>query len=189
MQALIRWVRHDKTWSRSVFSDLPAIPLAASSIAQYWFVLAGGLALVLSRASETEIRARFPSSHHLYMLLRRRLKKGERVTIEAELLNDSLHEVTGVVDPMTKTALAAALRACHQRVAKVDPRPSALPSRLESVTSRPATCASSMPELDSRPPHLDGGTGFLNSDVFIERSSALRRTVASARATNLGGLN
>lgn len=180
MASLTQWIASQGKWTRSRFADLPELRHDGGAHLQHWYAITGGLALILSRAGNSELHGRFGATHELYHLARRQLKQGRRVEIGAELLGDVIHEVTGIADPMTK----ASLNACfHSRVEgrrkalaeAAQPEPAAEPSSLQLLSQ-------SMPDHShqSRRPQ-----DFVNSDIFIEHASMLRKKVAAARATGL----
>lgn len=72
-----------------------------------FLIVAGGLALVLSRHSAEGIRTSYPATNELYLLLRRELARHGRTSASAELLNDVMHETAEETDPATRQALRA----------------------------------------------------------------------------------
>jgi hypothetical protein len=106
MQKLIRWSASRGHWSRSEFLGLPLLQLDADPELQRWQVVAGGLALVLSRLAPSE-GARYTATHKLYNILRRRLRRRAAITPTSELLNDVMHEIALVADPLTIKCLRA----------------------------------------------------------------------------------
>ena len=80
---------------------LPRVPASAGHAARRLSVVAGGLALVLSRATRTELSYRFASAAALYRQLRRR-----RTEVPAPgLMLEAFHEVAEVLDPVSARAL------------------------------------------------------------------------------------
>lgn len=110
MQRLMRWTTSRGHWSRSDYLGLPVLQLDAEPDLQRWQVVAGGLALVLSRLTPNE-HGRFAAAHKLYHVLRRRLRRGAIITPSPHLLSDVMHEIADVADPMTTRCL----RICFQR--------------------------------------------------------------------------
>ena len=107
MQKLMQWAGSQGHWIPSDVGGLPAVQRDADAVLQRWQVVAGGLALVLSRVSRTERAARFCASYRLYQGLRRRLRQGAVVDAAPELLSDVMHEIAGVADVLTTTCLRA----------------------------------------------------------------------------------
>lgn len=96
-------------WKSSKFSDLPELWVDASETAAHFLVVAGGLSLMLSRASENEVNKRLTCSSALHSLLRRELKEYGRSSASAELLNQVFHECGHLVDSATRSSLKACL--------------------------------------------------------------------------------
>ena len=132
MQKLMQWAGSQGHWTRSDFAGLPAVQLAADPVLQRWQVVAGGLALVLSRVSRTERSARFPASYRMYQGLRRRLRQAAFVDASTELIQDVMHEIAGVADLQTTQCL----RACFEASLGRDPVGNAMGLRQERDTSR-----------------------------------------------------
>ncbi|HSV81698.1 MAG TPA: hypothetical protein VLK85_21090 [Ramlibacter sp.] len=101
MAKLLRWRADPGHWSGSDFLGLPLVQREEDLALQRWQVVAGGLALVLSRLSESERNARFPVSLRLYRYLRERLRSGRPVQAAPEVLSDVMHELAGEADPAT----------------------------------------------------------------------------------------
>lgn len=110
MQKLIRWTASRGHWSRSDFLGLPLLQLDAEPQLQRWQVVAGGLALVLSRLAPGEGR-HYSASFKLYNVLRRRLQHRSAIAPSSELLNDVMHEIASVADPLTLKCLRAGFHA------------------------------------------------------------------------------
>ena len=109
MQALSRWF-DSRGFVRSQSFELPVRCDEGDDALQHCFALAGGLALILSRARPLEIEERFSASRELYLLLRDRLRKKCGADPGADLLNDVLHEIALVADPLTKASAQACFR-------------------------------------------------------------------------------
>ena len=75
MGPIISWVRAAGGWVRSPFGDLPALRADDAMTHQTWLLLAGGMALILSRASKSELETRFAATRQVYDLSRARLGK------------------------------------------------------------------------------------------------------------------
>jgi hypothetical protein len=72
-------------------------------------VLAGGLALVLSRCSAREIERCYPRSHELYRFLRCELRRNGSAQPDPALLLDAFHEVAELLDTTSRRALRQSL--------------------------------------------------------------------------------
>lgn len=171
------WLRKEADWQRSPFAALPAIGDSNSRSERAWLVLAGGLALILSRASTPELDHRFSKSRELYEELHQQCASRQRIQIDPELMSDVVHEIAGVADPMT----AAAAKACfHVSISRI---------RLQQPQRRntDAACSTS-PRTSMAPPgdSRQGSTTRCNLELLLERSSRLRETVAWARTTTFG---
>jgi len=202
MQSFKQWIASQGKWVRSRFSDLPDLRHDDDTRVQHWCAIAGGLALILSRAGQSELATRFSASRELYELLRRQLKQGDKITAGGDLLGDVMHEVAGIADPMTRVSL----QVCFRTRVKHDAERTSLarqgtasrpPSQPASQHSRPPATRSPslqmesrvlLPELVTPSRQLATPPDFVNSDIFIEQSSALRKKVAQARATVYGEL-
>jgi hypothetical protein len=132
MKRLMQWAGSQGNWARSDFGGLPAVQHDASPLLQRWQVVAGGLALVLSRASRTERDARFHATNRLYQGLRRRLRQGAAIDASTELIQDVMHEIAGVADAQTTQCL----RACFDASLGREGIDSALGLRRDRDTSR-----------------------------------------------------
>lgn len=104
------WSRAAPRWSGSEFSELPVFDGADDQELRDWRLLAGGLALVLSRCSERIAQRDFPSSLAAYRLLKRQLQQGGPVRLTSRLLNDLAHEIALVADAATREAAKRCLR-------------------------------------------------------------------------------
>ncbi len=175
MRKLMHWVGSHGAWQGSGLV-LPAIDAAADAALQRWCVVAGGLALLLSRASETERAARFGHSIALYGFIHRRLRQSQCVRVSPELISEVMHEISEIADPLTRNCLKACfhaeLRGPASAAAAAGPAP-AVPMSEGSSSQPQAARASS--------------TGF-TSEQLLERSAALRRKLAAARATGFAEL-
>lgn len=98
-------------WKSSAYSDLPEVWIDAPETVSHLLVIAGGLSLLLSRASEKEVNSRLINARYLHSLLRRELKQHRRSSATGELLNEVLHECGHLVDSATKESLKACLEA------------------------------------------------------------------------------
>jgi hypothetical protein len=132
MKRLINWAGSQNNWAQSDFAALPSVQREADPLLQRWQVVAGGLALVLSRASATERDVRFHASNRLYQGLRRRLRQGAPIDASTELIQDVMHEIAGVADVQTTQCL----RACFDASLGRENIDSGLGLRQERDTSR-----------------------------------------------------
>lgn len=184
MHTIRQWIGSQGQWTRSSFSDLPELDEDESTTLQRWRVVAGGLALILSRAGP-QVTRRFPSALELYRLLRRRLRHSQSVDATPELLTDVMHEITDIADPMTKACINGCLQASlreakrHADLARSTLPPSGPPQSQAQSSTRSCVTRSSQ---------VDDAVTEISTEVLIERSSALRRTVASARNTDYAEL-
>lgn len=203
MATIISWVRATGGWLRSPFGDLPVLRADDPQVHQTWLILAGGIALILSRASKAELDTRFCASRQVYALVRARLEKRRLPKPEPTLLRDALHEIANLADPMTKEAGRECLARTVERMArKSGAAPASTgPSSLQSSSAPPssqvapsqvtqsaqATQATPAPEaLPALPPVEDHQATQIDLDLLFERSNKLRGTVAFARSTTFG---
>ena len=107
MARLIRWTAARGHWTPSAYLGLPAVQTQEDPLLQRWQVVAGGIALVLSRLSASEQKARFSATARLYPYLRQRLREARSVDVAPELLSDVMHELAGVADPLTTRCVRA----------------------------------------------------------------------------------
>lgn len=192
MQQLLQWIGSKSAWNCSRFSDLPQLKHDQRSGAHHWCVVAGGLALILSRSSDAQRRAHFTSTEALYEMLRESLRQGRRPRAGAALVGDVMHEVAQVADPMTHASLGACFRECLKRdKSDVDgrifelstmaaPSTAAWPAFSRLVASSRMSAAS---RASTGLPDLDDAPTVIPSDLLDERSHALRQAVANARTS------
>lgn len=182
---MMRWIRkRTVAWQRSEFAELPALRPGTPRALQNWLVLAGGLALVLSRATRDELDNRFRCSQYLYEHLRAKLRDGKTsLNIGPDLVGETMHEITGVADPTT----LAAGRACFAACIAAARRPA--PGQTDTGVRR------SQPAKDSQVSQRSTGlpaareeaaSTQVNLDLLLERSNKLRSAVAFARTTTFG---
>lgn len=117
MLRLVQWVRSRGEWRSSEWA-LPHPRRETQPDTRRWMAVAGGLALILSRVPPSEQRARFASTLQAYALIRRRLRQSRPVDASAGLLNDVMHEVAEVADPVTRSGLHASFQAAVRRAAQ-----------------------------------------------------------------------
>lgn len=183
MQHLMQWIGSKGAWACSRFSDLPELKYDVRSPAHHWCVVAGGLALILSRASGPELITRLRSTQILFEHLRKRLRQGRRPGVSADLVSEVMHETTELADPMTRASLAECFRECiKQGGVAEDTAPSALPvhsamlSRNSSGSSSRSTSRHRSTQCD-----LEDAVTVISPEVLGQRSHNLRQALASAR--------
>jgi hypothetical protein len=99
-------------WIPSEFSELPALGDADSQDERDWCVLAGGLALLLSRCTPCGAQRHFPASLQAWRSLKRQLKNEQApVRLPLRVLNELRHEIASVADAGTRDAA----RRCMER--------------------------------------------------------------------------
>lgn len=91
-------------WNTSRFSELPTLDGTDDDVHLDYRLLAGGLALLLSRCSERLVDRDFEASLQAYRSLKRQLKSGAPVTLSAQLLMDVSHEIALCADNATRQA-------------------------------------------------------------------------------------
>ena len=150
MQQGIQWIGSKGAWTCSRGADVPQLPQEPRSEAHHWCVVAGGLALLLSRASDTQRAGRFTATGQLYDLLRQAMHRRQRPGAAAALVADVIHEVAGVADPMTQDSLGACFAECLKRSTVSEDSHWPAFARLIAASRRAASArgASSVRELD-----------------------------------------
>ncbi len=204
MATIISWVRATGGWLRSPFGDLPVLRADDPQVHQTWLILAGGIALILSRASKAELETRFSAARQVYALTRARLEKRRLPKPEPTLLRDALHEIANLADPMTKEAGRECLARTVERMARkagaaqpASTGPASLQSSSAPLSSQvapsqvaPSTQATQGTQSTEAAPALaaadDHPATQLDLDLLFERSNKLRGTVAFARSTTFG---
>lgn len=175
MRSLIRLMTSSGAWRRSAYSELPEVPRGEAELTRHHLVIAGGLALILSRASSVELAGSLHATQELHERLRRELRLGS-VDIDAALLGDVVHEIDESADPGTK----ASLRRCYELQAKKErKRQDRVQQRRSAAPSGPMSLRSSQ---RAENPELEAPT-VISSDVFDRRSRALRKSVKQARGS------
>ena len=184
MQKLMKWVGVAGDWSPSEL-QLPRLDRDAEPALQRWCVVAGGLALVLSRLEPAQRAARFAQSERLYTLIRHALVTARPVPAGAELLGDVMHEIAEVADLPTRSCL----KACFQDCLREPPRGDA--SLAGGRTAANASALSSQERSSRRSTQgaqREAADTSFNEALLAERASALHRAVAVARNTVIGEL-
>jgi hypothetical protein len=180
VHSMTRWFSAKRMWVSSVFSDLPRLGRSSDAGVDAWLVICGGLALVLSRVDDGELERRLGRSRELFDRVRGQLKKGRAVHIDAGLLTDVMQELSPVADPMTLSCLRVCLMSARHGELGEQRR------RRDSEDARAASQLSTWPRSSALRPRVDE-TQF-GEELFQERFSGLRKTVAAARATGFGDL-
>jgi hypothetical protein len=177
---LMPWTGTSGAWTESDAS-LPRVDPRDELQLQRWCVIAGGLALVLSRAADTERRARLAATQRLYEVIRHGLERSASVAAGAMLISDVMHEIAETADGLTRRCL----RACFEASLRSDPTDASAQGG-GPVTLPPLGGGASSLLSQPRPSRLasEGGDRadvHINARLLAERASALRRSVAAAR--------
>lgn len=101
------------SWKVSEFAEFPALPDTADATQRDDFLIAGGLALVLSRCPRHATARRFRAAIRVYEALKR--GGGRRDGLTPELVSDASHEVAEFVDQATRDALRRRMRSLADR--------------------------------------------------------------------------
>ena len=96
------------SWKTSGFADLPRIPSNADVRQRDDYLIAGGLALVLSRCPPEAALHRFKAAYKMYEALKKR-NRGD-LAITRELVSDVSHEVAEFTGRATRNALGRRMR-------------------------------------------------------------------------------
>lgn len=185
MRRFKQWLGSIGEWNSSQWA-LPEVDRDTELSVQRWTVVAGGLALVLSRLAPFERSARFARTQQAYALIRRRLRQSRPVDAGAELLSDVMHEVAEVCDPVTRTSLRACFRASVGGMAADQPGAS-LPGASEASSMQTASSASGRRSTGAS--RIDNAPTSINAEMLQERAKALRETIAAARSTGWADLS
>jgi hypothetical protein len=189
MEAIMSWVRGTSGWVRSPFGDLPSLRADDTPAHQTWLILAGGIALILSRASRSELETRFAASRLVYALAHGRLHKRRLPKPDPNLLRDALREIANLADPMTKEAGRECMARAVERVSGKERAGASGPSTASS-SAPPASslAATQMLSTQAAAGHdrEDNEATQIDLDLLFERSNKLRGTVAFARSTTFG---
>lgn len=198
MGSIISWVRGNRGWVRSPYGDLPVLRVDDAQVHQTWLILAGGIALILSRASRSELESRFAAARHVHAIARARLAKKRLPKPDPELLRAALKEIANLADPMTREAgrecLARATERSSRKAGTGAPVSSSAPRSTASAVSVatseaaavPATAAAAAATAAPVSAPDEHEPTQLDLDLLFERSNRLRGTVAWARSTTFG---
>lgn len=105
-------------WETSSFSDIPMLSDSASEAVRHFCIIAGGLALILSRNRATSIERNYSYTAELYELLSKELRKHGKTSAGAGLIINVMHEVADVADPLTMASLRRCLEYRRQHDVK-----------------------------------------------------------------------
>jgi hypothetical protein len=195
METIIRWVRAAGGWVRSPYGDLPSLRVEDTSVHQTWLILAGGIGLILSRASRSELEERFAAAREVYAIARTRLQKRRLPKPDLHLLRDALHEIANLADPMTKEAGRECLaRAVERAAAKSKGKGAAAASGISTLSASSQVLTTSQAALTTEAAPLaptpadaeEHHATKIDLDLLFERSNKLRHTVAWKRSTTFG---
>lgn len=103
-------------WNTCRFSELPTPGAARDDVHLDYRLLAGGLALLLSRCSERLFEREFAASLQAYRSLKSQLKSSAPVTLSAQLLLDVSQEIARCADNTTRQASWLLFRATEAEV-------------------------------------------------------------------------
>ena len=185
------WGRAKGGWLRSPYGDLPMLRADDTPTHQTWLILAGGMALILSRASKAELETRFAATRKVHLAAYARLQQRKLPKPDPALLRDALHEIANMADPMTREAGRECLARAVERAAVKSGAPlpsggspstltsSQGPSIQESTAQAAASTAMAAAEDEHEPTQID-------LELLFNRSKRLRGTVAFARSTTFG---
>lgn len=102
-------------WDSSEFSGLPSVTQLPGKELRDYALVAGGLALVLSRCSPAAVERDFQATSQAWRSLRRQMARSRGVQLPPQLLIDASHEVAQYADAATRDALLRCLQ--HMRPA------------------------------------------------------------------------
>lgn len=125
---------------------------------------AGGLALVLSRCAPKEVEREYPNATELYCRLRNDLKRASRTYASAELMLETLREVSERLDPISRQSLRACLEARRDHACRVEARSRPLLDSRSLATARHAAA-------DPAQPRVDQCEGASSRAIFLRRPS------------------
>jgi hypothetical protein len=192
MLKIISWVRGSSGWVRSPYGELPRLRVDDTQVHQTWLIFAGGLALILSRASRSEVESRFSAARRVYAIAHARLRKRRLPKPEPALLRDALKEIAHLADPMTREAG----RECLSRAVGKASAPGRVTSNGTTASSQATSHSTSHAASHATPAAAAPPDAFeateqheatqLYLDLWFERSNKLRGAVAWARSTTFG---
>ena len=100
---MLNFIWPTPAWETSGFADLPRIPPGGDDRLRDYCLIAGGLALVLSRCPPDVTRRRFRATAAMYQALKN--YRVGRASISPQLVSDVSHEVAEFTDQATRNAL------------------------------------------------------------------------------------
>jgi len=193
MQSIISWVRGTSGWEPSRYGELPRLRADDTQVHQTWLIFAGGLALILSRASRAELESRFAASRKVYAVAYGRLRKRRLPKPEPELLRNALREVSNLADPMTLEAgrecmlrLLERRSGPHRGMASTSAGSIGSSQVSSQANSAAAPLMAAAVAPDAEPATEQHPATQLDLDLLFERSNKLRGAVAWARNTTFG---
>lgn len=187
MNTVMQWLRARRGRDDTMLVELPHANPDDHPNRRHWCVIVGGIALILSRATPHERANRFAQAHALHDELREKLAQRVSDGPSPEMLNEAMHEIAEIADPMTRASLNACLHACargrggtrepHHRQSRGEG--STASSRSTGLRSR----SFSLPEPARKESQAqrEAAETVLSSDIMQTRSQALRRSINSAR--------
>lgn len=98
-----------KGWLNSEYCALPRVPAVGDDCLRDYCLIAGGLALVLSRCPRSVAARRFRAASRLYLELDKKLR-GRGVGVDPQLICEVSHEVAEFTDRATRDALLRRMR-------------------------------------------------------------------------------
>ena len=112
MDSLLSFLRLRRAprWSPAEFCWLPPVASEDDAERRDHGLLAGGLALLLSRCSRKVAERDYPAALAAYRLLKRQLQRGDATRVPAQLLSELSHEIAQVADQATRQAALRCLR-------------------------------------------------------------------------------
>jgi len=189
-QQTFSFVATEKLWNPSRYADIPAIPWGEHDTLVDLFLVAGGLALILSRCTETLIRQELAATHALHEILRTQLRRKGPVDTSAELISEVMHEVAEHADPGTRNALKRCLDArvtfesTQAARVRTESAQEAVPAFFLDASASEggrSTRAGQRPATASDHPPPSGGRAPSMADPVQPLAQRLRATVEEAR--------
>lgn len=105
--------------SLSKFCRLPAVPQDGDARRRDYLLIAGGLALVLSRCPADILERRFEAAVKMFDALEK-ARFGASAAIDSELVSDVSHEVADFTDRCTRDALLRVMRTLSRQCSMND---------------------------------------------------------------------
>lgn len=111
---MISLIARTGIWRTAGHTELPLLSREANPVSNQLLVVAGGLALALSRCAAEDHAKLYPRAAQLYTLLRRELKIHGRTSASSSLILEAFHETSEILDPNTRRAFQKCLEARSQ---------------------------------------------------------------------------